>query len=381
MLRQSCTRLPRARCYTPGPIHLSFFSTSRTRHANRAVVYTENGNPAEVLRVQSYDPLPPPPPGSLNIRFCLAPINPSDINLIQGVYPVQPAQLQLSGEQVFVGGNEGVAEVTETGTGVEGIQKGDKVVVSRPQFGTWSSSRVLRAEDVIKLPSSGLSEVNAATITVNPPTAYNMLTDFVKLQEDDWVLQNGANSAVGQAVIQIAAKKGIKTINFVRNRPNLDNLITSLAELGATHVFTYDALDDKQLAKHIKQWTSSRPIRLMLNCVGGRDTTAMTRFLGQDAHLVSYGAMSKQPVSLPTSAFIFKNLSAHGFWQSRWYNQHTRQEREKLMRIITDLKLREPSHEILDLTKESSDEAATQRVRETFGRMEQGFGKKVLLRL
>ena len=214
MLRQSCTRLSRAHCYTPGPIHLSFFSTSRTFHANRAVVYTENGNPAEVLRVQSYDPLPPPPPGSLNIRFCLAPINPSDINLIQGVYPVQPAQLQLSGEQVFVGGNEGVAEVTETGTGVEGIQKGDKVVVARPQFGTWSSSRVLRAEDVIKLPSSGLSEVNAATITVsilvdplalfgsshirdvyqsqvNPPTAYNMLTDFVKLQEDDWVLQNG----------------------------------------------------------------------------------------------------------------------------------------------------------------------------------------------
>ncbi len=39
-------------------------------------------------------------------------------------------------------------------------------------------------------------------------------------------------------------------------RPDLDTLITSLTELGATHVFTYDALSDKQLAKHIIQWTS-----------------------------------------------------------------------------------------------------------------------------
>lgn len=66
----------------------------------------------------------------------------------------------------------------------------------------------------------------------------------------------------------------------------------------------------------------------------------MTRFLGGNAHLVSYGAMSKQPLSLPTSAFIFKNLTAHGFWQSRWYDQHTRQERESLMRTLTALKVR-----------------------------------------
>lgn len=39
-------------------------------------------------------------------------------------------------------------------------------------------------------------------------------------------------------------------------RPDLDNLIASLTQLGATHVFTYDALTDKALVKHIRQWTS-----------------------------------------------------------------------------------------------------------------------------
>ncbi|KAI0715981.1 NAD(P)-binding protein [Cerioporus squamosus] len=381
LLRQSATRLTRPCAQLRLLIRAYAFSTSSARLAHRAVVYTETGNPADVLRIQSYDPLPPPPSDAVTIRFHLSPINPSDINLVQGVYPAKPAQLEFSGQQVFVGGNEGVAEIVDVGSAVQGLQKGDRVVVGKPQFGTWSSHRVLRAQDVIRLPASGLSDVSAATIIVNPPTAYNMLHNFVELKEGDWVLQNGANSAVGQAVIQIAARKGVKTINFVRKRPDLDNLIASLTELGATHVFTYDALGDKSLAKHVKQWTSDRPIRLMLNCVSGKDTTAMTRLLGDNAHLVSYGAMSKQPLSLPTSAFIFKNLTAHGYWQNRWYNEHTRQEREELMRTITDLKLKEPAHEILDLSSETSDEAATQRLRETLVKMEQGFGKKVLLRL
>lgn len=47
-------------------------------------------------------------------------------------------------------------------------------------------------------------------------------------------------------------------------------------------------------------------IKLGLNCVGGKHTTLMAGHLGKDAALVSYGAMSKSPLSLPTSLFIFK---------------------------------------------------------------------------
>jgi len=57
-----------------------------------------------------------------------------------------------------------------------------------------------------------------------------MLSDFTPLNPEDsknrqktegkkqWVIQNGANSAVGQAVIQIAREWGIGTINLVRDR-------------------------------------------------------------------------------------------------------------------------------------------------------------------
>lgn len=87
----------------------------------------------------------------------------------------------------------------------------------------------------------------------------------------------------------------------------------------------------------------------MLNCVSGPTTTAAIRFLRQDAHLVSYGAMSKQPLSLPTSAFIFKNLTCHGFWQSKWYTQKSQQEREDLMKVLADMKVLEQFHTYSDV--------------------------------
>lgn len=45
-----------------------------------------------------------------------------------------------------------------------------------------------------------------------------MLEDFVKLKAGDVIVQNGANSAVGQSVIQLAKLRGVKTINIIRDR-------------------------------------------------------------------------------------------------------------------------------------------------------------------
>ncbi|KAG6861333.1 hypothetical protein C0995_001312 [Termitomyces sp. Mi166 len=359
---------------------MAFFSTRRlfAACANRAVVYAQHGDPATVLTALSYRPLPPPAKNTLNVRFLLAPINPADINVIEGVYPAKPElrhDLAPSGlgsneTPAFVGGNEGLAQVTEVGEGVQGLKDGDWVIMTKPQVGTWCTGRNVGMDDVEKVPRvEGLSEVHAATMTVNPPTAYNMLQDYLRLEEGDWVVQNGANSAVGQAVIQIAASRGLKTLNFVRPRDNLQHLVKQLGDLGATKVLTYDALSDKSLRKDIKEWT------------GGK----MARLLGNDAHLVSYGAMSKQPLSLPTSLFIFKNLTCHGFWQSRWYKNSVRGDRVRVMQILANLisqgKLKEPAYEIVTISPKDSDEEAGQKVRDVIAKAVGGRqGKKTLLK-
>ncbi|KAL4063030.1 hypothetical protein V8B97DRAFT_1993247 [Scleroderma yunnanense] len=367
------------------------FAASAVSCANRAIVYGSNGNPASTLFALTFPTLPPPLPNTANIRFLLSPINPADINVIEGVYPSKPVPCDLPGHPraaqapLYVGGNEGLAEVIETGEGVTELKTGDWVVMTKAQLGTWTSARNAHVQDLLKVPSD-LGEAAAATITVNPPTAYNMLHDYVKLDKGDWIVQNGANSAVGQAVIQIAAARGWQTLNCIRNRDDAQSMKAQLRDLGATQVATYDELSDKGFKERVKSWTGGKSIKLGLNCVGGRVTTSMTRLLGQDAHLVSYGAMSKEPLSLPTSLFIFKNLTCHGFWQSRWYQEKSLQERKQLTEALFGLmregKLRSPEHEVLVIEGAETDEQARDKISEMMETLTRGmYGKKVLLRI
>ena len=60
------------------------------------------------------------------------------------------------------------------------------------------------------------------------------------------------------------------------------------------------------------------PGALGLNAVGGPSAGEVARLLRPGAKLVTYGGMSKQPVMLPTAAFIFRDLVACGFWLTSW---------------------------------------------------------------
>ncbi|KAH9967355.1 NAD(P)-binding protein [Russula dissimulans] len=368
------------------------FSTSVRIQANRAIVYSQNGQPADVLRAVDIPRLTAPPPQTVNVRFVLAPINPADVNVIEGVYPSKPRRSCFPGVQgeVFVGGNEGLAEVTDVGEGVRSVERGDWVVMKAGQVGTWRGAANLREGEVLKVPRlKGLSEVNAATMMVNPATAHCLLAHFVSPEKGAWVVQNGANSAVGQAVIQLARNAGLKTINFVRSRNDMNALRQELEDLGATHVVTYDELDDRKAIKAkicvLTPRAAKKDIRLGLNCVGGESTMAMAGLLGSDAHLVTYGAMAKRPVPIPASFYIFKNLTSHGFWLSRWLKDNDERRIklvEELARTMASGKFAEPKHEIFAIAEEVSEEQASSAIHEIFQRMASGsFKKKAILKV
>lgn len=360
-------------------------TAARTR--SRAIVYRKNGEPVDVLEGISYE-LPDPKPNEARVRFRLAAINPADVNVVQGSYPSKPrAREGLADEPVYVVGNEGVAEV-EVAPADGSLKRGQWVVMAKAQLGTWSSHANIEATGLLPLPrSSKLSEVQAATLAVNPATAYRLLQDFATLEEGDWIIQNGANSAAGQAVIQLAAHMRYKTINIIRDRPEpgLQQLKDRLYDLGATQVITDAELEDgKAMKQRISGWTNGQPPKLGLNCVSGQNATNMARQLGFPAQLVTYGAMSKSPLSLPSSLFIFKGLTSSGFWLSRWYETRTAGARAEMAAELCQLydegKLREPDHEIIEVGAESqSDEQLSQVAREAVTRSGTA-GKKLLLR-
>lgn len=146
--------------------------------------------------------LAPPGDDAVQVQFLAAPINPADINQVEGVYPLKPpmtthlysspSSSSTANPPVAVGGNEGVAQVTKVGSRASTHFKvGDWVVMGSAGLGTWRSHGNFLAKDLTKVrsvekmseggDSSSLDVVQLATLTVNPCTAYRMLRDFKDL--------------------------------------------------------------------------------------------------------------------------------------------------------------------------------------------------------
>ncbi|KAL3457645.1 hypothetical protein BJX64DRAFT_280491 [Aspergillus heterothallicus] len=295
----------------------------------KALVYSKYGEPKDVLQLHKHS-ISAPHGTQVNLRLLAAPLNPADVNQIQGVYPSKPPFETTLGTQEpsAIAGNEGAFEVIATGSDVKGLTKGDWVIMKRTGQGTWRTHAQLDESQLIKIEDqTGLSPLQVSTVSVNPVTAYRMIKDFCDWDwmraGEEWLIQNGANSGVGRAAIQLGKEWGIKTLNVVRGRKTAgetETLKQELKSLGATAVVTESELLSGEFRNIVKELTrqGKEPIRLALNCVGGKNATALAKVLAPGSHMVTYGAMSKQPVALPSGLLIFKDLVFDGFWVSRW---------------------------------------------------------------
>ncbi|XP_068614951.1 enoyl-[acyl-carrier-protein] reductase, mitochondrial [Brachionichthys hirsutus] len=290
-------------------VNVSLFSHSTGLQAPtcKALLYREHGDPSKVVQLEDID-LPSRGVNDVLVKMLAAPINPADINMIQGTYGI-------SVDLPAVGGNEGVAQVLEVGSNVKSIKAGDWVIPRSSGLGTWTTEAVLPEDALVSLPKD-IPLLCAATLKVNPCTAFRMLSDFEDLKPGDSVIQNAANSGVGQAVIQIAAARGINTINVVRDRPEFAELSERLKSIGATHVIKEEALRQPEMKELFR--ICPKP-KLALNGVGGKSATELLRHLQNGATMVTYGGMAKKPVTIPVGALIFKDVKVRGFWITQWH--------------------------------------------------------------
>lgn len=311
-----------------------------------AITFSEFGDPRKVLKKETVSIPSRLRSSEILVKMLMAPINPSDINMIEGTYHIRPALPALVG-------NEGVGEVIAVGNDVRGLEKGDWVLPAEAGWGTWRTLAVCENASVQKIPND-IPVLSAATLAVNPCTAYRMLKDFVPVSEGDVIIQNGANSAVGQCVIQLAKHMGITTINIVRDRPDIDQLTVYLKSLGATHVVT----DTFAMSRDMQVLLSEFPNkpRLTFNCVGGKIATELTRFLAPNGVMVTYGGMSKKPVVIPTSALIFKEIRLAGYWNTQWNKRNSGSvEKDQMYKELCDLmrtgKLLPPASDLVPIDR------------------------------
>jgi mitochondrial enoyl-[acyl-carrier protein] reductase / trans-2-enoyl-CoA reductase len=107
--------------------------------SSRAIVFPSTGNPHEIISLHSYNLPDSPKVDSILVKFLAAPINPADLNQIEGVYPSKAKFHSLPGKEGdwAVGGNEGVVKILNVGENVkqEGMQKGRWAIMKSTSFG------------------------------------------------------------------------------------------------------------------------------------------------------------------------------------------------------------------------------------------------------
>lgn len=158
-------------------------------------------------------------------------------------------------------------------------------------------------------------------------TAHRLLEDFENLKEGDVIIQNAANSMIGLSVVQLAHERGIKTINILRTGPHYDDLVEHIKTYGGYVVDSYQYLSSQSFKRLISDLPKPK---LALNGVGGSTVHELAKTLDNNATIVTYGSVSKKPIPMASSPFIFNNLSMRGFWLDRWLATHSIEERKAM---------------------------------------------------
>jgi NADPH:quinone reductase-like Zn-dependent oxidoreductase len=273
--------------------------------------------PQDVIRAVPLE-LPPPAEGQALVAMLAAPINPSNLLMLTGQYGVLPPL-------PAIGGSEGVGRIAALGAGVRGLAIGQRVLLP-PGGGTWVTHLLADAHKLVPLPD-GADPLQLAMLTVNPPTASLLLSQFVPLAAGDWVIQNVANSGVGSYLMQLARRRGLRTVNLVRR----ESALAATKALGGDIVL----VDGDQLAQRVNEATGGAAIRLGIDAVGGAATDRLAQCLAESGTLVNYGMMSGEPCQVSPSSFVFRDVTLRGFWLAKWFRDSSREAQRTLYGELT----------------------------------------------
>ncbi|KAL9919303.1 enoyl-[acyl-carrier-protein] reductase, mitochondrial-like [Glossina fuscipes fuscipes] len=272
----------------------------------KSLIYNNFGQPINELQIIEED-IPNPIDKQVLIKILMAPVNPMDVDIIQGIHPFKPKILPA------IGGGEFVGEILKVGELVVDLNEGDLIIPLRMHLGSWTKYKLAEEKEVYKIPEySDLKE--AATMAVNTCAAYRLLKGFVNLKPGDSIIQNGANGFLSQTIHQLCKLWGIKSLGVIQDRPDVGVLKLAMERLGATVVLTDKEIDTK----------------LALNCTGGEMAESIAR------HLCKCGTMNRFT----------------GFWISKWVEENLGSPQQvhmmnELMQLLQTKQLESPRVEII----------------------------------
>src|SRR5262245_19542760 len=272
----------------------------------RALVIEEYGDPASVLKLVEL-PTPEPGPGEVRVRMKLSPVNPSDFNTMRGGYLATLERMiwNRGATELFFDaartrplvplpvspGADGMGIVESAGSGWFARRLlGRRVIVLGAPSGNWREQVIVPAMQALPVPS-GVPDEQAAMFLVNPMTAWAMVTQVMRVPRGAWLLQSGGASQVARMVTRLGGALGFRTINMVRRA----DAVQELRALGAEVIDT----SREDLLERVASITGGHGVGYALDCIGADTIPAMARCFAPTAHLVCYGSLSGDQLTMP----------------------------------------------------------------------------------
>lgn len=262
----------------------------------KSIQLSAYGDPAEVVKLVDVPDVGAPGPDEIVIDLEAAPVEPSDLYMIAGIYGNLPPLPHILGIQ-------GVGRVSALGRNVKHLKEGDRTLVP-PFEPSWVERVKTNATWLRALPNADVNQLSM--LGINPATAYLILTEFVQLKPGSWVVQNAANSSVGRAVIAIAKARNLKTVNVVRRAEVVDEI----KALGGDVVL----VDGPDLPERIASATGHAAIALGLDGVGGDATQNLLSSVSLYGTVVVWSGMSGAPFTASGPRLLFFDQTIRGFW-------------------------------------------------------------------
>ncbi|KAI0144836.1 putative alcohol dehydrogenase [Pestalotiopsis sp. NC0098] len=247
----------------------------------RAIIYTF-GPPADVVACELYEPLVPGS-GQVRIRMTMAAINPSDLITISGAYQ---SRITLP----FVPGFEGVGVIEAVGSRVQSRRPGQRVL-ALGSAGAWQEFKVTEERWCFPVPED-ISDQQAAMAYINPLTALNMVREFAPPASSAApVAVNAATSAIGQMIIRLLNRAGLRPIAVIRRLAGREHLFDQLK------VSAVLCGSDTDLSRKLLEITGGRGLAVAWDAVGRDEGTILARSLSRGGTLIQYGLLSGTPLS------------------------------------------------------------------------------------
>jgi NADPH:quinone reductase-like Zn-dependent oxidoreductase len=276
---------------------------------------TEPTITSQALQLTSYDGAPdslrlverslgPLRPGQVLVRMAAAPINPSDLMFVRGLYGIKK-------DLPTVPGFEGSGTVVAGAGALGRLLLGRRVACAATPTGdgTWAEYMVTAASLCMPL-AAGISLEQGATLIVNPVTAW-ALVDQARRERHAAVVQTAAASQVGHMVIRLARRYGLPLINVVRRAEQ----VAALQQLGARYVLNSS---DADFADRLAELCARLKATLAFDAVAGDLTGQLLGAMPAGGHVIVYGALSEAGCSIHPGDLIFGRKRVSGFWLSDW---------------------------------------------------------------